>query len=231
MIGGDELVSLREKAEMYFKKRWRQFNEETVSDFGAYCVEQWLTGRHTATSFKYLGVDYLRSFTGGDGIRGSSDALSRLSRFTDDTESSGLAQHGSDSVELRRFDESSLLRDRRLSERERVVLILYYEWGFDLKEIGDLLAVSESRASQLLDQAVSVQKKRIQAADASEAERHRQRKEQAKIPRKIQDRPSLYQKANRIVAEMGQSNGEGMAEGAFEEVSESLFGTFAISTF
>jgi RNA polymerase sigma factor for flagellar operon FliA len=57
---------------------------------------------------------------------------------------------------------------RRLSEvidglphKERLVLSLYYEQDLNLKEIGDVLEVSESRISQILSQATLRVKSRI----------------------------------------------------------------------
>ena len=43
----------------------------------------------------------------------------------------------------------------RLPEREKLVMSLYYEEGLNLKEIGAVLGVTESRISQLHSQAVS----------------------------------------------------------------------------
>lgn len=193
------LIEERKKIEAFFRKRWRGISDEEISDFGAYCVEQWLNGRSPKTSYEYLGIDYLRSFAHRYGTRGSSDMLSRPPGLRVYSETGDVPQLGADSFELRRFNESSALRDRRLSERERIVLILHYEWGFTLKEIGDLLAVSESRISQMLDQTLSAQKKRISAPDASEAERWRQRKEQAALSRELQKQFRVDEKAQRIL--------------------------------
>ena len=41
----------------------------------------------------------------------------------------------------------------RLPERERLVMALYYDTQMNLKEVGKLLDISESRVSQLLSQA------------------------------------------------------------------------------
>jgi RNA polymerase sigma factor for flagellar operon FliA len=49
-----------------------------------------------------------------------------------------------------------------LPEKERLVLSLYYEHELNLKEIGDLLSVSESRVSQLHGQATHRIRARIQ---------------------------------------------------------------------
>jgi RNA polymerase sigma factor for flagellar operon FliA len=43
---------------------------------------------------------------------------------------------------------------RSLPEREQLVLSLYYDEELNLKEIGDVLGVSESRVSQILSQAL-----------------------------------------------------------------------------
>jgi RNA polymerase sigma factor for flagellar operon FliA len=43
---------------------------------------------------------------------------------------------------------------RRLPERERIVIGLYYYEGLTLKEIGEVLGVTESRVSQLHTKAI-----------------------------------------------------------------------------
>jgi RNA polymerase sigma factor for flagellar operon FliA len=50
-----------------------------------------------------------------------------------------------------------------LPQKERVVLSLYYEQDLNLKEIGDVLEVSESRISQILSQATHRIKSRLPA--------------------------------------------------------------------
>lgn len=48
-----------------------------------------------------------------------------------------------------------------LPERERKVIVLYYYSGMTLKEIGELLDVSESRASQIHSKAISMLKSKL----------------------------------------------------------------------
>lgn len=158
--------------------------------------------------------------------------MSQPTRVKDDPTTSRHLQFGSDSIELGRFVESSLLRDRRLSERERIVLVLHYEWGFNLKEIGDVLAVSESRASQVLTQALSSQKKRIQAADASEEERNRQCIEQETIPREIQTQSGVDGKTQSLMEKIRFETNKGMVqkESVWSEEPQEVR-SFAVASF
>ena len=48
-----------------------------------------------------------------------------------------------------------------LPHKERMVLSLYYEQDLNLKEIGEVLEVSESRVSQILSQATHRIKSRL----------------------------------------------------------------------
>ena len=52
----------------------------------------------------------------------------------------------------------------RLPEREQAVLILYYDDGLTLAEIGDALGVTESRVSQIHTKAVLQLRSRLASA-------------------------------------------------------------------
>jgi RNA polymerase sigma factor for flagellar operon FliA len=52
----------------------------------------------------------------------------------------------------------------KLPEREQAILILYYEDGLTLSEIGDALGVTESRISQIHTKAVLQLRSRLAAA-------------------------------------------------------------------
>jgi RNA polymerase sigma factor for flagellar operon FliA len=92
-----------------------------------------------------------------------SDTLgSRLFSFDDlmqDGEQDGLREdagvtHSSPSHDLEEERFQAALADAiaNLPERERLVLALYYDEELNLKEIGEVLGVSESRVSQLHSQ-------------------------------------------------------------------------------
>jgi len=131
-------VGKRKSAERYFKKRWKSQPPESVSDFGAYCVEEWLTGRNISTHYFYLGVDYLRSHGVKLGGRGGKDAMQTPRRISYESVDLAEKRLGADSYDLKRFQYSHALRSSELTRKERITLILYYQYGFTLKEIGDL---------------------------------------------------------------------------------------------
>jgi RNA polymerase sigma factor FliA len=58
-----------------------------------------------------------------------------------------------DGLQRRDFQQSVATAIGDLPERERLVLSLYYDEELNLKEIGEVLSVSESRVSQILSQA------------------------------------------------------------------------------
>jgi len=53
-----------------------------------------------------------------------------------------------------RFSPRAHRHDRRLPDREKLVLALYYDEELNLREIGEVLDVSESRVCQIHGQAL-----------------------------------------------------------------------------
>ncbi len=229
----EEIMKKREQAEAFFRSRYPRETERHLSDFGAYCVEQWLTGRDPRTSYHFLAVDFLRSFAHRTRPCGDSSLDRSPGRISLFPEADVELRLGGDSAELGRFVESSSLRDPRLPERSRIVLILYYEWGFNLKEIGDLFRVSESRASQMLSAALLSQKERIQADDTSLIERQRQLREQEALSREIQERLRDDPKASEIMERIRSEKGAGVGSVQIEEILKTIeeIGTFTCESF
>ncbi|RKY63245.1 MAG: RNA polymerase sigma factor WhiG, partial [Candidatus Latescibacterota bacterium] len=60
----------------------------------------------------------------------------------------------SESAERREMEELLMEAIRSLPERHREVIVLYYYEGLTLKEIGEVLGVSDSRVSQLHSEAL-----------------------------------------------------------------------------
>lgn len=56
---------------------------------------------------------------------------------------------------------------RKLPEREKLVLSLYYDEGFTLSEIGDVIGVTESRVSQIHTKSILHLRSRLSAAGVS----------------------------------------------------------------
>jgi hypothetical protein len=123
------LKTSRRKAEIFFRIAYPKQSEENVEDFGSYCVERWLDGRSIKIPFKFMAVDYLREFGMKVSIHGKSDVMSR----PDNAELTELIEY-----DEKTFKKSDILRHKKLSKDQRALLILYFEWGLNFKEIGDL---------------------------------------------------------------------------------------------
>lgn len=87
---------------------------------------------------------YLEEASGDDGEEGL------LQRSLSSTDSSPL-----DRLDDQQFRSALVERIGQLPEREKLVMGLYYDEGMNLKEIGAVLGVTESRVSQLHSQAVA----------------------------------------------------------------------------
>ncbi len=76
------------------------------------------------------------------------------------------AMSGSPSAVIEDKEQSAIMRAeiRKLPERERLVLSLYYDEGLTLSEIGDVIGVTESRVSQIHTKSVLHLRSRMSAA-------------------------------------------------------------------
>lgn len=155
-----DIRELQKRAENYFKKRWPS-KRDFAEDFGSYCAIRWCENKGKETNLYRLGIDFLRTFTESAGQRGSCDVLGQQSTRSLEHTKGSKSGLGSVSGAIARFDESSCLRDKRLSERERVMLILFFEWGFTKKEISHVFGIAESRTNKVLQDILDAQKKRI----------------------------------------------------------------------
>lgn len=159
----EDLLERRSLAENWFRKKARKHKENT-EDFGAYCVEQWLSGRDSRTDLDWLRIDYLRKHLPKYGGRGSCDLSDQGNkRIQSHRDEPGFVweEIGNDSSELKRYFESSLLRHTSCPKQERAYLILYYEWGLKVKEIADVHGTTENYAYQVLRRAEAWVKKRL----------------------------------------------------------------------
>ena len=214
-------------ATLLFQKWYPHLPKETISDFGAYCFEQWYSGRYFKTPVEWLAIDFLRKFENRVGTRGSSDVLACSDRISFDSNPGYAERYGRDSPELRGFDESSLLRDRRLSQIQRACLVLYFKWGLSEKEIADCFGFTESRACQLKKIAQALVSKSL----SFEEQRSREFEKPSSLSPKIQTQSYFGKKESREVESIRENERPRLGEFKIEEISESLFETFELTAF
>ncbi|NCN40439.1 FliA/WhiG family RNA polymerase sigma factor [bacterium] len=141
--------SMREKAkniERSFSKLEQKLGrmaseEEVAKDLGM-DIQEFQATLHQCKSVSLLSLDEVGSFSNGD----------RKSLL-------GLLEAGKDTNPLVQLAGSELREQlaesiEELPEKQRMVLSLYYYEDMNLKEIGEILEVTESRVSQLHTQAV-----------------------------------------------------------------------------
>ncbi len=91
----------------------------------------------------------------------SFDDLLQEGEFGDDEDHVTTHQGPSRELEDERFQSALAHAISNLPERERLVLALYYDEELNLKEIGEVLGVSESRVSQLHSQCAARLRSRL----------------------------------------------------------------------
>lgn len=226
----EELNEKKNKAQGWIKKRYPHLSIEDAEDFGAYCVDVWLSGGEKR-DWRHVAIDYLRKHGHRTGSRGNSDAMGSLARKrleeVDEESEREIEQYP---VQSRRPDESHSFRYSGLESRLRVVLVLMYEWGFTELEIGHCLGVSESRVAQMHHAALRVQRKVLQAEGLSKAQIEASRILQAEISRGLQERSPIQSQGSGAMEKIQTQKGQGMGARALPKVQETLLGTFRVSS-
>lgn len=115
----------------------RDVKDVEVAEALEVSVEQYHTMLNEANAGKIIGMDDL-------GV--SEDVIS----VKDQSESDDIY----DGIEGQHFKSSLAKAIKTLPEREALILSLYYDDELNLREIGDILSVSESRVSQIHSQAM-----------------------------------------------------------------------------
>ncbi|MGK0440705.1 MAG: RNA polymerase sigma factor for flagellar operon FliA [Pseudohongiellaceae bacterium] len=114
----------------------RDANDQEVADELGIPIENYYKITRDSASSKLFSYDELISGDDKPGEQLSSDAINPL-----------------DGIERQALRENIAECISQLPERERIVLALYYDEELNLKEIGLVLGVSESRVSQIHSQA------------------------------------------------------------------------------
>ncbi|RXZ45546.1 RNA polymerase sigma factor FliA [Crenobacter cavernae] len=116
--------------------------ESEIADALEVALDDYQTMLHDCRGVSLV---HFGDFAGDDG-----DALDAVSNVADDNAHDPLA-----ALSELGFREGLVDAIKALPERDQLVMALYYEQDLNLKEIGAVLGVSESRVSQLHSQAVA----------------------------------------------------------------------------
>jgi hypothetical protein len=144
---------------------------ELADDFSQEIFVYWLSGRRQAQTLDQAFIEYLRTLYGHTRTKCNRSRLQAQRHYIELSEIRNLAHDSrvfeaswrppdSPGGEAVKLDRAFLSQEFGCDREDRILLILYFEWGFLLEEIGDLFEFTQSRASQVLAQALSDYKKR-----------------------------------------------------------------------
>lgn len=135
---------------------------EEAEDFGGWCAEKWLRGKSLKQTIDQSLIDFLRETKGcRNNRKRSADALKNV-----DYHNSIFFENGNSKLLEEKFISNYRTPDEELERKEMnrdysifldkdIHISLYrliIEKGFNLKEAGDILGFTESRASQLFSE-------------------------------------------------------------------------------
>lgn len=141
------LMKLRKQFESYCERKYyNHMNAEEIEDIVSWASIQWLQGRHEKTNYQYIVADYFRM---------------KKHHRTANTKAFDYFNEGDEYIKpenVLKFPESLnqingyLKRSDKTnkSQLEKMITGLVYKYGFQNKEIADLLDVTESRISKRL---------------------------------------------------------------------------------
>jgi len=135
---------ISEKVQQLANRSDSAVSEETVAKELGMTLREYHAAKADSTCAKVHSLDELSEF--GD-VRRSSEP----SRLTNQKNQMNMGP--SESVDGVMFEEALSEAMTKLPERERLIMALYYDEEMNLKEIGSILGVSESRICQIQGQA------------------------------------------------------------------------------
>lgn len=118
---------------------------DDADDFASWAVERWLSGKREKSTINQLFIDYLRD-TYGDLRHELGKLRSDATRYAGVVAESDISDNPT--VE-QKIDAERFLAT--LQARERAIIVLYYWYGFGLKEIAFCVGLSAPRVHELLN--------------------------------------------------------------------------------
>ena len=170
-----------------------------------------------------MAIDYFREFSNSTGTRGSSDIMCKELKRVEQQEFKD--ERICEDESRRGFEQ--LIQLGNLISNEKAVCTLYYRYGYDLYEIGDIFGVSESRICQIKKRS----EERIQKGLSSKEQGTRKQEKCREISQKIQDKSFVRTATKIIQQELQNKERKRMGEKKIKKIQEEILGSFRINTF
>jgi DNA-directed RNA polymerase specialized sigma24 family protein len=158
-----EIKKFQQRAK-YVATKWGY--PELADDFSQELFVYFLQKPDRGATVDQLFIDYLRARYGHSRTGGNRSRLQAERNYVELDELRDLAD-GSRAIDVD-WERLGLFRGPEIEDLERIdriFLILTFKWGFTLKELGELIGVTESGACLVLSKAVSEYKKQIEKRD------------------------------------------------------------------
>lgn len=178
----DWISHQRFRAERCFRIRYPIYYQE-AEDFGSWCCIHWLSGEMINRGVKSLAFIYVRETLKllkpslrtpekrnrrvkvykTERIQIKKDLMQTAGRVDVDPVSEAWKFGGQESEELKHFEGSCVMRDRRIVRRERIAFILCYKWGMSHTEIADVMGMTRSAVAEMIRKGLEDHRNRLNA--------------------------------------------------------------------
>jgi hypothetical protein len=150
----EDWIQLKKKATSYAMRRGMEAIQ--AEDFSSYICMRKVEG--TYSTLQWMFVDFLRLDRCDHRVgKGVAKHLALKNRVSLEEVKHNVAAP----LHLNPESIFALIRSWKLKERERVIVLLFFYWGFTQKEIAELFEVDDARISQILKAIYVKSKKRV----------------------------------------------------------------------
>jgi DNA-directed RNA polymerase specialized sigma24 family protein len=159
-----DLKNNLEKFRAWAIKHFAYVPREDIEELVQHVAVVWFEGKRLHAAYNHLAIDYFRKHgkrmgrakkvKAGDLYQQVLVSGDKIQEDSNETLWSAIKDKSKTPPEI--LPEKYL---KGLKNVERAVIVLYFQWGFNMKEIGHALGVTECRISQILSRLYKVIKK------------------------------------------------------------------------